>query len=333
MAVSSEDREIRKNDVERALKAAKIITIPSDKEIIGVIPEQFIVDGYDNITDPVGMCGLRLEVDAQIVLCQSTIISNLFKSIKKTGINIVGMVFQPLANAMSVLNNEEMKIGTLLLDIGGESTNITIFKDNKLVYTDTLPLGGNVITNDISVCLKLPLSEAEKLKMKYGKISNEASDEDFKIKINANYDNVVEVDYNLLIQIISARAEEVLYLVKKKLNMNGYLDKVSGIVVVGGGIALIKGSSELCREIMEKPVRMGVPEYVGAASPIYTSAVGVVKDVILSGKVKLTSNNQSESYHKKNDSKSVWEEEDDLYSDGKSNGILSKIKEFFTDFF
>lgn len=196
-----------------------------------------------------------------------------------------------------------------------------------------MPLGGNVITNDISVCLKLPLSEAEKLKMKYGKISNEASDEDFKIKINANYDNVVEVDYNLLIQIISARAEEVLYLVKKKLNMNGYLDKVSGIVVVGGGIALIKGSSELCREIMEKPVRMGVPEYVGAASPIYTSAVGVVKDVILSGKVKLTSNNQSESYHKKNDSKSVWEEEDDLYSDGKSNGILSKIKEFFTDFF
>lgn len=114
VAVSSEDREIRKNDVERALKAAKIITIPSDKEIIGVIPEQFIVDGYDNITDPVGMCGLRLEVDAQIVLCQSTIISNLFKSIKKTGINIVGMVFQPLANAMSVLNNEEMKIGTLL---------------------------------------------------------------------------------------------------------------------------------------------------------------------------------------------------------------------------
>lgn len=336
VAVSSEDREIKKNDVERVLKAAKIIAIPSDKEIIGVIPEQFIVDGYDNITDPIGMCGLRLEVDAQIILCQSTVISNIFKSIKKAGINASGMVFQPLANAMAVLSNEEMKIGALLLDIGGETTNITVFNGNRLIYKDMLPIGGNAIANDISLCLKLPLSEAEKLKIKYGRviIPNEASGEDFKIKINANYDNVVEVDYSLLIQIISARIEEILCLVKKKLSVNEYLDKVSGIVVVGGGIALTKGSIELCKSIMDKPARAGTPEYVGAASPIYSTAVGVVKDVIDSGKVNLTQSTAQESHHKKNDGKSVWQEEnDELYSEENNDGILSKIKGFFTDFF
>ncbi|WP_027623330.1 cell division protein FtsA [Clostridium lundense] len=334
VAVSSEDREIKKNDVERVLKAAKIISIPSDKEIIGVIPEQFIVDGYDNIIDPIGMCGLRLEVDAQIILCQSTIISNIFKGIKKAGINVNGMVFQPLANAEAVLNKEEMKIGVLLLDIGGETTNITVFNNNRLIYSDMLPIGGNTIANDISLCLKLPLSEAEKLKIKYGRINNEASDEDFKIKINANYDNVVEVDYSLLIQIISARVEEILYLVKKKLNMSGCLEQVSGIVVVGGGIALTKGSIELCKNIMDKPVRVGIPEYVGAASPIYATAVGIVKDVIETGKVNLTQNTNSENHHKRNDGRAVWEEEDDeSYSEENNNGILSKIKGFFSDFF
>lgn len=334
VAVSSEDREIKKNDVERVLKAAKIIAIPSDKEIIGVIPEQFIVDGYDNITDPIGMCGLRLEVDAQIILCQSTVISNIFKSIKKAGISVNGMVFQPLANAMSVLNKEEMKIGALLLDIGGETTNITVFNENRLIFSDMLPIGGNTIANDISLCLKLPLSEAEKLKIKYGKIDNEASDEDFKIKINANYDNVVEVDHSLLVQIISARVEEILYLVKKKLSVNGYLDKISGIVVVGGGIALTKGSIELCKNIMDKPARVGIPEYVGAASPIYSTAVGIVKDIIDSGKVDLSQNATPANHHKKNDGRSVWqEEEDEDYDEENSSGILSKIKGFFSDFF
>ncbi|WP_125154644.1 cell division protein FtsA [Clostridium rectalis] len=333
VAVSSEDREIRENDVERVLKAAKIITISSDKEIIGVIPEQFIVDGYDNIMDPIGMSGVRLEVDAQIILSQSTVISNIFKSIKKSEINVKGMVFQPLASANVVLKDEEIKMGTVLLDVGAECTNITVFKDGRLLFTDVIALGGNTITNDISVCLKIPFSDAEKLKTKYGNVNNKTSGEDFKIKIDTNYDNIIEVEYSILSQIIKARVEEILYLIKKKLITCGQIDEVSGVVIVGGGIALIKGSSDLCKNILNKPVRIGYPEYVGAASPVYVSAVGIVKDVIYSGKVKLSKGNVSTDDHE-DDYKSTWDIRNEDYSDEeKGNGILTKIKEFFTDFF
>lgn len=338
VAVSSEDREIKKNDVDRVLKAAKIITISSDKEIIGVIPQQFMVDGYDNITDPIGMSGLRLEVDAQLILSQSTVINNLFKSIKKAGLNLSGMVFQPLGTANIVLKAEEMKIGTLLLDIGAENTNISVFKNGKLCYSDNLALGGNIITNDISLCLKIPFSEAEKLKVKYGSGKTNFIDEDFKIKINTNYDNIVEIDYNVLTEIITARVEEILLLIKKKLMISEQMDNVSGVVVVGGGIALLKGCSDLCKEILDKPVRIGIPEYTGVGSPICAAAVGVVKDVIDSGKVNLCKEDaldEVRSYKsRKNEKKSiVWDEEDEGDTEESSNGVFSKIRNFFADFF
>ncbi|WP_097025584.1 cell division protein FtsA [Clostridium peptidivorans] len=338
VAVSSEDREIKKNDVDRVLKAAKIITISSDKEIIGVIPQQFMVDGYDNITDPIGMSGLRLEVDAQLILSQSTVINNLFKSIKKAGLNLNGMVFQPLGTANVVLKAEEMKIGTLLLDIGAENTNISVFKNGKLCYSDNLALGGNIITNDISLCLKIPFSEAEKLKVKYGSGKSNFIDEDFKIKINTNYDNIVEIDYNVLTEIITARVEEILLLIKKKLMISEQMDNVSGVVVVGGGIALLKGCSDLCKEILDKPVRIGIPEYTGVGSPICAAAVGVVKDVVDSGKVNLCKeesldemrNHKSKKYEKKS---IVWDDEEDEDTEESSNGVFSKIRNFFADFF
>lgn len=339
VAVSSEDREIKKNDVDRVLKAAKIITISSDKEIIGVIPQQFMVDGYDNITDPIGMSGLRLEVDAQLILSQSTVINNLFKSIKKAGLNLSGMVFQPLGTANVVLKDEEMKIGTLLLDIGAENTNISVFKNGKLCYSDNLALGGNIITNDISLCLRIPFSEAEKLKVNYGSGKSNFIDEDFKIKINTNYDNIVEIDYNVLTEIITARVEEILLLIKKKLMISEEMDNVSGVVVVGGGIALLKGCSDLCKEILDKPVRIGIPDYTGVGSPICAAAVGVVKDVVDSGRVNLCKeealdemrNHKSKKYEKKS---IVWDDEkDEEDTEESSNGVFSKIRNFFADFF
>ncbi|MBM7868843.1 cell division protein FtsA [Clostridium pascui] len=339
VAVSSEDREIKKNDVDRVLKAAKIITISSDKEIIGVIPQQFMVDGYDNITDPIGMSGLRLEVDAQLILSQSTVINNLFKSIKKAGLNLSGMVFQPLGTANVVLKAEEMKIGTLLLDIGAENTNISVFKNGKLCYSDNLALGGNIITNDISLCLRIPFSEAEKLKVNYGSGKSNFIDEDFKIKINTNYDNIVEIDYNVLTEIITARVEEILLLIKKKLMISEQMDNVSGVVVVGGGIALLKGCSDLCKEILDKPVRIGIPDYTGVDSPICAAAVGVVKDVVDSGKVNLCKeealdemrSHKSKKYEKKS---IVWDDEkDEEDTEESSNGVFSKIRNFFADFF
>ncbi|BDR64044.1 cell division protein FtsA [Clostridium tetani] len=329
VAVSSDDREIKKNDVSRALNASRIITIPSNKEIIGVIPEEYIVDGYNNIKDPIGMSGVRLEVDAQIILSESTIISNLLKCIKKSGLIVKGMVFQPMANAVSVLKEEETETGVLLLDAGAETTNMTVFKEGKVIYQDKISIGGNMITNDISLCLNIPMSEAEKVKLKYGKI-NLQKEEDFKIKVNASYDNTVEISYNILNEIISFRVEELLSLVKKKLVKNEQMANISSIVIVGGGIALLKGVNEIGKDIMDKSTRVGMPEYIGTASPLYSSAVGVVEDVLNTLKANPIDEDNKE-FNKKREKYNRNEEE--IFYEEEKEGIISKIKEFFLDFF
>lgn len=154
VAVGSEDREIKENDIKRVLKVFKIITIPSDKEIVGVIPQQYIVDGYDKIKEPIGMSGLRLEVDVQIILAPSTVVNNLLKSISKAGVKLLGMVFQPLAIAGVALKEEETQRGVAVVDIGDQSIDIYIYEGGNLASIDTIPLGGNTITSDILIVLK-----------------------------------------------------------------------------------------------------------------------------------------------------------------------------------
>lgn len=331
IAVSSEDREIRYNDVKRVLKAAKIITIPNDKEVIGVIPEQYIIDGYDNIKDPIGMNGLRLEVDAQIILARSTIINNIFKSVNKAGIKVLGIVFQPIAISQVVLKEEEIQRGVALVDVGSESINIYIYEGGILRSISTIALGGSIITNDIAVCLKLPFSEAEKLKIKYGSVSADPGKKSLKIEVNADY-NKVKVDYDILVQIMEARVEELFSIIDKEIRVSEYYDKLSGIVLVGGGIATIKGVEDFGKNLLEKFMRIGTTKYIGASSPLYVTAVGIVKDVSNSIKYK-----NIETTTNKNEDVTSYEEI--AVGLGKKNdkdkhmGFVTKIKEFFTDFF
>lgn len=332
VAVASEDREIRNNDVKRVIKASKIITIPSDKEIIGVIPQQYIIDGYDKIKDPVGMSGLRLEVDAQIILAQTTVVNNLFKSIEKAGIKVTGIVFQPLALSEVVLKKEEVERGVVLVDAGAESINIYNFQGGNLLSISSIALGGNTITNDIAVCLKLPFSEADKLKIKYGSVGEGSTNNDIKIEVNADYNNKINVDQGMLKQVIEARVEELLYIIRDELKSNGCYEKISGIVFVGGGFALIKGIEDFSKGVLQKPVRVGNPEYIGAASPLYAAAVGVVKDAADSVKDKgfrVKTEKETEITERE------WTKEKDKYEEKKGNGtgFISRLKEFFTDFF
>ncbi|MEY7999534.1 cell division protein FtsA [Clostridium sp. Mt-5] len=333
VAVSSEDREIKKNDVKRVLKASKIITIPNDKEIIGVIPQQYIIDGYDKIKDPIGMSGLRLEVDAQIILAQSTVVNNIFKSVNKAGIRVLGVVFEPIAISGVVLKEEEIQRGIVLMDIGSESINIYVYEGGDLRSVSTLPLGGNIITNDIAVCLKIPVSEAEKLKIKYGSVGSDSLKDNFKIEINANYNNKVKVDYNILNQVIEARVEELFLLINKEIRLSEYFDKLSGVVMVGGGMAPINGVVEIGKSILGKPVRIGIPKYIGAASPLYATAVGVVRDVSNSMKLKNTMDMNPTKNDNLPDYKKIIEDEEETKKEDKSNRFISKIKDFFTDFF
>ncbi len=327
VAVSSEDREIRKSDVERVLKAAKIITVNSDKEIIGLIPEQYIVDGFDRIKDPIGMSGLRLEVDAKVILSQTTVINNLFKSINKADIKVRGIVYEPLALSEVLIEKEEKEIGTAIIDAGAETIDISIFKNGVIKFADAIPYGGNIITNDISVCLKLPFSEAEKIKLKYGDIKNDNNVSKSKISVKASYNNAIEIDQNLLIEIINARVEELLSIINSKIIQSGYKNEISGVTITGGAISFMTNIDVLAEKILDKPVRIGVPHFVGSSNPMYSCGIGIVKEASESFKNSYLTNKSNEKK-----SKDVLNDEDMDEEEGKS-GFLAKIKEFFTEFF
>jgi cell division protein FtsA len=327
IAISSEDREIRKNDIQRVLNAAKVISIPSNKEIIGVIPKEYMIDGYDNIKDPIGMSGLKLEVNAHVILAQTTIVSNLIKSVRNAGLSVSGIVLEPLAISQVALKKDEIKMGAALIDVGAEKIDISVYKNGNILYTEMIPFGGSTITNDISICLKIPFSEAEKLKLKYGSIEKASSQSTNSIKANVGYNDVIEVDYSTLIDIIEARVEEYLTLIENKLQMSGYNNDIAGIVIAGGGISYLKGVCELGRDIFNKPVRIGAPEYIGTSNPVYNTAVGIIKDVI-------KTSNYSENVRKNKEVKVYKEEKlSEKNLANEDTGVLSKIKGFLADFF
>ena len=322
IAISSEDREIKQSDVDRVIEAAKLIQIPSDKEIVGVEPEQYIVDGYDNIKDPRGMSGARLEVEAQVVMAHSTVVSNLLKSVKRAGIKVNGIVLQPSAISEAVLKKEEKDMGIAIVDVGADTIDISIYKGSKLKYTSILQLGGNNITNDISVCLKVPFSEGERLKLKYGSLIKGKDIDVEKIRVKDSYDNFMDIDNNLLVDIIEARVEELLNLIKRNLLNSGFFNEISGVVIVGGGISLFRGTTELSKLILNKSVRIGSPDYVGAASPIYVTAVGIV--VQASNIIKLNNSLPEELDENK------WSKKQNKK---EKNEFAAKVKGFFADFF
>lgn len=327
VAVASEDREITENDLSRVKKASKIVNISGDKEIIDIIPEQYIVDGYDNIKDPVGMSGSRLELDAQLIVAQTTILNNIFKSINKAGLKIKDVVYQPIAVSEAVLQKEEKELGVALIDIGAETTKISIYKNEILRYTEVIALGGNAISNDIAVCLKIPFSESEKLKIKYSGSGKGVLENSAKISVNVGINNVKQVEYRYLLDIMEARIEEILHIINKRLQSSGYYDEFSQVVLVGGGIALYKEVVCISKKIINKNIRVGSPEFVGASNPIYSVSVGTVK--VISSLVKTNETkdeNNSESVSR------VWSKNKDE-NVVKENMIISRIKDFFTDFF
>ncbi|WP_035290788.1 cell division protein FtsA [Clostridium sp. KNHs214] len=331
VAISSDDREIKKNDVDRALKTAKLITVPSDKEIVGAIPLQYIVDGYESIKDPIGMNGFRLEVESQIITTNATIINNLIKSVNRAGINVAGLVLQPLALWQAVYEEESGELKNVIIDVGAENTRISIFKHGVLMETHLVPLGGNNITNDISICLKVPYLEGEELKIKYGNLNVNESEENKKLKINSQYGNDIEVDYVILNQIIKARVEEILLFIKKKLMDVDSYNEISDIVLVGGGISLFYGIEKLGREILGKAIRIGVVNFTGADNPMYTAAVGIVKDVGYSLRGSRNMQEETAVFEGNDSERAKVRREEDIYDNNKK--FLTKIRDFFTDFF
>ncbi|MFL0247075.1 cell division protein FtsA [Candidatus Clostridium stratigraminis] len=332
VAVSSEDREITKSDVKRVLNASRIVPIQNNKEIIGVIPKQFIIDGYDNIKDPVGMSGMKLEVESEVIVSQTTIVNNLLKSVHKAGLQVEGIVLESLAIAKAVTKKDENLINIAIIDVGFEKTDIAIYKNGNLKHTEGIPLGGNAITNDIAFCLKVPYSEAEKLKIKYGTMFNTNFDSNENIKVNISDNESIIVDRNTLMAIMEARIEEIFSLINNKLINNGFMDEIDVIILAGGGISEFNNISEACRIKINKPVRIGAPDFVGASNPIFNTAIGIIKDVYS------TSNFKSFTESKEFDSEKPTKVNRNYNSDSsneikKNESVITKIKVFLADFF
>lgn len=329
IAVSGNDREITAEDVERVMQEVSVVNIPIDREVIGVIPLQFMVDGYENIKDPIGMIGVRLEVHASVITAASASIQNLIRSVERCGVTVAGIIIDPLASSEVILTKDEKELGVVLVDVGGETTDISIFKGVNLIYTKLVPIGGTYITNDISFGLKIPGAEAEMLKRQYGYAAVKLlkSVEDIPVS-STGIGQDRKVTNQELTDIIEARVQEICYLVNKELETSGLKNTISGgIVITGGGLSFIKGSVETACSIFGKPVRVGAPHFIGVASPVYSTATGIVKYVLSSEKAGIKS---KYTFDDENKVKSAIIKK---HTSDKNRKVVGKIKDFFTDFF
>lgn len=281
VAVSGDDREVSPIDVRRVVDASKIINLPADRQIIHALPRYFTVDGQEGVDDPVGMAGGRLEVDTHLITGGSTFITNVLKCVHRAGLEAAGLVFEPLASSASTLLPEEKQVGVVLLDIGGGTTDIAVHSMGSAIFTATIPVGGNILTNDISLGLKTTLAEAEEIKKKYGAAVRDATaEETFSVK-TLDGRSAKEMTTAQLRAIVVPRVLETLRMAKQKIVENVPRDLVLGEVVLTGGGALLPHLDGIAEDVFGLPVRVGSPNTVGGLTdamtqPQYATAIGLV---------------------------------------------------------
>ncbi|MDI6849273.1 MAG: cell division protein FtsA [Candidatus Saccharicenans sp.] len=283
VAVSGKNREISREDIRRVIDQARALSIPPDREIIHIIPQEFIVDEQDGIKDPLGMSGIKLEVNVHIVTSAITSIQNLKNCLDRAGIGIQEIVLNQIATSHSVLTHDERELGVGLIDIGAGTTEVAIFERGALWYTSTIPLGGDNFTNDIAVGLRTPIPDAEKIKKKYGCVALPVTEEQDTIEVptvgKGRKSRVMS--RQILADIIQPRAEEIFRLVDSDIKRMGYEKSLNSGLVLTGGTALLDGLEEVAEEIFDLPVRRGDPNYIGGlidrvSTPDYATAVGLI---------------------------------------------------------
>ena len=281
--VAVKDREIISQDVHRVIDAAKAVAIPMDREVLHVIPQEYVIDSQEGIRDPVGMSGVRLEAKVHIVTGAVSSAQNLIKCANKAGLNVAEIILQPIASSEATLEQDERELGVILVDIGGGTSDIAIFKEGAIVYTGVLAVGGNHITNDIAVGLRTPQHEAERIKIKYGCAMASLVQVDETIEVPGVGGRKSRVlSRRLLAEIIEPRVEEIFALIQREVMKSGYHDLLSAGVVVTGGASLMEGLPEVAEMVFEMPVKRGIPRAIGGLrdvvnSPKYATGVGLLK--------------------------------------------------------
>ncbi len=275
--------EVEPRDVDRALDAARAVAIPADREVIHILPQEYVLDEQRGIADPLGMAGVRLEVKVHIVTGAVSSAQNIVRSCDRSGLEVADIALESLASAKAVLTEEEREIGVALVDLGGGTTDIAIFANDAIKHTAVLALGGQNLTNDIAFGLRTSMAAAEKIKTKYGCALTDLVRHDEFIEVpSVGGRDARRLSRQLLAEICEPRMEEILYLVDQTLIRSGYKDLIGAGVVLTGGTALVEGCQELGEQIFNLPTRIGYPRQVGGLkdvvnSPKFATAVGLLR--------------------------------------------------------
>ncbi|MCX7235569.1 MAG: cell division protein FtsA [Burkholderiales bacterium] len=311
--VAIRDKEVGAGDVERVLETAKAINIPTDQQILHILIQEFIIDGQEDVREPIGMSGLRLEVKVHIVTGAVSAAQNIVKCVRRCGLEVNDLILQPLASSLAVLTDDEKELGVVLIDIGGGTTDIAIYSQGSIRHTAVIPIAGDQITNDIAMALRTPTIEAEDLKIHHGVAKQELADATAMIDVPGVGDREPRpMSKQALAAVIEPRVEELFTLVRNIVRESGYEDMVSSGIVLTGGTAMMPGMVELAEQVFLKHARIGSPEYRGhlhevLRSPRYSTGLGL----LMEGQAQLMRGRRS-------------------LQGGNFQGVVSRMKEWFT---
>jgi cell division protein FtsA len=286
VAVQSENREITNEDVKRVIDGAQVISIPPEREIIDVIPKQFIVDGLDEITDPRGMIGVRLEMEGTIITCSKTVLHNILKCVERANLQVADIVLQPLAAGTVALSKDEKNLGVALIDVGGGCSTVSIFENDHIVSTSVVPLGGDNITKDLSIGLRTSTEEAEDIKINHGHAFYNDAQEDEVFEASIIGSNAKQTFNQLQIaDMIEARLEEIFAFAEREIRRMGYQELPGGYVLTGGTMKM-PGALELAGDLFQANVRIAIPDYIGVREAQFTAGVGILQFAYHNAKIQ-----------------------------------------------
>jgi len=280
--VAIKDKEVAQMDIDRVIETAKAVQIPNDQQILHILNQEFIIDGQEDVREPLGMSGVRLEVKVHIVTGAVSAAQNIIKCVRRCGLEVRDLILQPLASAMAVVSDDEKDLGVCLVDMGGGTTDMAVFTHGSIRHTAVIPIAGDQITNDIAMALRTPTKDADDIKIKHGCALSQLADPQEMIEVPGVGDRETrQLSRKTLAEVIEPRVEELYSLVQSELRRSGYEELLSSGIVITGGSSAMRGMVELGEEIFHMPVRIGQPHYSGGLAevvrnPRYSTAVGLL---------------------------------------------------------
>ncbi len=280
--VKIKDAEVSQMDVDRVVETARAIALPSDQQVLHILTQEFVIDGQEDVREPLGMSGMKLEVKVHIVTGAVAAAQNIVKCIKRCGLEVSDLILQPLASSMAVLTEDEKELGVCLVDIGGGTTDIAVFKQGAIRHTAVIPIAGDQITNDVAVAFRTPTQSAEDIKIKHGCALRQLADARETVEVmGVDGREPRQLSVQTLAEVIEPRVVELYEFVLQELRRSGMEEMIASGIVITGGSAMMRGMVELGEEIFHMPVRLGMPRYVGGLSevvsnPRYATGVGLV---------------------------------------------------------